>query len=124
MDKTAYVAEAYRQLKNAKYYTNLDAPIYMDNKPKIINILENIYRKGYIDQKQLQYLAGPTTARRRIFYLLPKIHKSKTLWPQYNMPEGRPIVSDVSSESYRISEYIDYFINPLACVHSSYIKNT
>jgi len=39
------------------------------------------------------------------------------------MPPGRPIVSDVSSETYRISEYIDSFINPLSIKHNSYIKN-
>jgi hypothetical protein len=124
MDKNAYVAEAHRQLNNTKYYTKLDEPVYMQNKPKIRNILIEMYRKGYINEKQLQYLSGPTTARKRIFYLLPQIYKSRTLWPQYNMPEGRPIVSDVNSESYRISEYIDYFINPLSCLHPSYIKNT
>ena len=124
MDKSAYITEANRQLSNTKYYTKLDVPIYMQNKPKIRNILIEIYKKGFIDKKQLEYLAGPVTVRKRIFYLLPKIHKSRTVWPQHNMPEGRPIVSDVNSESYRVSEYIDHFINPLSCLHPSYIKNT
>jgi len=40
------------------------------------------------------------------------------------MPEGRPIVSDVESETYRLSECIDHFINPLASKHETYIKNS
>ena len=40
------------------------------------------------------------------------------------MPEGRPIVSDCGSESYRVSQYIDSFIRPISIRHSSYIKDT
>ena len=39
------------------------------------------------------------------------------------MPPGRPIVSDCSSESYRVSEYIDSFLQPIATKHPSYIKD-
>lgn len=124
MDREAYINEAHRQLDNKKYYAPLDEPVYLQNKPKIRNVLIEMYRKNFIDAKQFKYLSGPETCRKRIFYLLPKIHKSRDLWPNINMPEGRPIVSDVDSESYRISEYIDYFINPLSCTHPSYLKNT
>lgn len=40
------------------------------------------------------------------------------------MPEGRPIVSDTNSETYRISEYIDSFIKPLSTNNPAYIKNS
>ena len=40
------------------------------------------------------------------------------------MPPGRPIVSDCESESYRVSEYIDSFLGPLATKRPSYIKAT
>jgi len=40
------------------------------------------------------------------------------------MPEGRPIVSDYSSESYHISEYIESFLTPLSVLHPAYLKNT
>jgi hypothetical protein len=124
MNREAYVAEAYRQLNNRKYYALLDEPIYILTKPKIRNILIEMHKKQFIDAKQFKYLSGPDVCRKRIFYLLPKIHKPRESWPQINMPEGRPIVSDVNSESYRISEYIDFFINPLSCLHPSYLKNT
>ena len=124
MDRHQYIFEAMRQLNNAQYYRKLDAPIFTDNIPKIQAILNSMERQYYIDADQNEYLSGPTQPRNRIFYLLPKIHKNKTSWTNENMPEGRPIVSDVNSESYRISEFIDYHINKLATMHPSYLKNT
>ncbi len=59
------------------------------------------------------------------FYLLPKIHKKPESWTvPFKIPAGRPIVSDCGSESYRVAEYIDYFLNPLSHTHSSYVKDT
>lgn len=125
MDKTAYITEAYRQLNNNKYYKKLETPIFTDNINKINAILDRILDKGIINPKQYDYLAATMDARPRVFYLLPKIHKDAETWPQRQiMPEGRPIVSDCGSESYRVSEYIDYFLTPLSTQHPSYLKDT
>lgn len=126
LDRCAYITEAYRQLNNTKYYRKLNEPIYPDNIAKINSILERICDKGFLNRKQLKYLSADLESTRpRIFYLLPKIHKKADSWPQPGrMPEGRPIVSDCSSESYRVSEYIDSFISPLACRHPAYLKDT
>jgi hypothetical protein len=125
MDKTAYVAEAHRQLKNAKYYRKLDRPTYTNNVKPINDILEEMAALQVISDKQLTFLRANDSDRQRIFYLLPKIHKPRDKWPQANrMPEGRPIVSDCGSESYRVSQYIDSFIRPISIKHPSYIKDT
>lgn len=125
MNKENYILEAERQLNDSKYYVKLNKPIYLNNIPVINTILGNMLRDKYISKEQLKYLSGPDKINNRTFYLLPKIHKNPTAWLQPNrMPPGRPIVSDVGSETYRISEYIDSFINPLANKHPSFIKNT
>lgn len=125
MDKTAYVAEAHRQLNNAKYYRKLDRPTYTNNVKPINDILEELAASQVISDKQLKFLRANDSDRQRIFYLLPKIHKPRDKWPQANrMPEGRPIVSDCESESYRVSQYIDSFIRPISIKHPSYIKDT
>lgn len=125
MNRSAYIAEAHRQLDNTTYYQKLDGPIFQYNIPKINEILEDMTSQHFISSKQLAYLRARTTDRPRTFYLLPKIHKPRHKWPQPNvMPEGRPIVSDCGSESYRISEYIDSFIRPISTRHMSYIKDT
>ena len=46
-------------------------------------------------------------------------------WPVKNArPPGRPIVSDVSSDSYRYSELLDDVLKPLANIHPTFIKDT
>lgn len=124
MDRENYLKEAYRQLNNNKYYLKLPTPIYHENVRKIKTILQDMLNEKFISNDQFNYLTGPKDYKARSFYLLPKIHKKHEKWPWPNMPEGRPIVSDVDSETYRISSYIDYFINKLAIGHPSYVKNS
>ena len=126
MDKEAYINEANRQLQNTKYYKKLDEPIYPHNAIKINTILDALFHNRKIQKKEYDYLrADSETARPRLFYLLPKIHKNRDAWPQLNrMPEGRPIVSDCSSESYHVSEYIDKFLTPISVLHPAYLKDT
>lgn len=125
MDKNNYIFEANRQLNDTKYYRELEEPLFHDNIPKIKKILTQLKKDNFINQKQLEFLSGPPVPRHRKFYLLPKIHKDKNKWTiPDRMPEGRPIVSDVESESYRVSQYIDSFVSPLSTRHNTYLKNT
>lgn len=125
MDVENYKAEAYRQLLDTNYYMKLNGPIFQLNIPKIRHILDSMKTDGFITTEQLKFLSGPEEPRPRLFYLLPKIHKDINKWTIPNkMPEGRPIVSDVNSESYRVSQYIESFLTPLSVLHPSYIKNS
>lgn len=125
MNKTNYIQEAYRQLYNVNYYQRLAAPIFPDNSRRINAILAEMHNLNFITDKQLVYLSSHDDARVRKFYLLPKIHKEKEKWPQPGkMPEGRPIVSDTGSESYAVSQYIDYFLKPISKLHPSYLRDT
>jgi hypothetical protein len=124
MNKLSYLREAYRQLNDTHYYCRLDRPIYKENITNINNILTAVYSKGLINRKQFNYLQARESDRPRTFYLLPKVHKSRAKWPQEDMPEGRPIVSDVGSESYRVSEFINSIIRPLSMTHEAYIKDS
>jgi len=124
MDRAHYINEACRQLNNTKYYKKIDKLLTTETAKEVANILEDMYMEGNINKKQLKYLTGPARFRPRIFYLLPKVHKPKQKWPHPNMPEGRPIVSDIDSESHRVSELIEHYLNPLSVKHASYIKNS
>ena len=58
-------------------------------------------------------------------YLLPKIHKDPASWTiPYEIPTGRPIISDCGSETYGTAEFIEYHLNPLSIRHKSYIKDS
>lgn len=124
MHKWAYAAEARRQLNNQKYYRKLTRPL--GDKLTLINAeLMDMMQHGYISESQRRHLEARPTDRDRVFYLLPKIHKPREKWPQQDvMPEGRPIVSDTGSESYRVAAWINHFLRPISMRHSSYIKDT
>jgi hypothetical protein len=125
MNKADYVHEAIRQLDNVRHYKKIEEPIYPQTAIKYRKILETLESKGSISTKQMYYLAPKENPRPRRFYLLPKIHKDMSKWTIKNrMPPGRPIVSDCSSESYRIAEYLDKILQPLSNKHASYVKDT
>lgn len=124
MNKSSYMSEAYRQLNNENYYKKLDGPLFPDNVAKINNVLKSMIEDGFINSKQFKFLQASDSDRSRTFYLLPKIHKPLDRWPQTDMPEGRPIVSDCGSESYRVSQFIDSHVRPISFMHFSYIKDT
>lgn len=124
MDKVSYCSEAHRQLYNAKYYTRIERPLANDTVLAINAILSDLLDSHFISVKQFRYLQADVPSSTRAFYLLPKVHKPFHKWPSPNMPEGRPIVSDIHSETFHICEFIDFFLKPLATKHQSYVKDT
>ena len=125
MDRHQYLLEGERQLSNPDHYRQLEEPIYKQTAIKAKEIIQKLRRKRHINAKQETYLLGQDTPRPRVFYLLPKIHKSPETWTvPYQVPPGRPIVSDCSSETYHTAEYIEHFLQPLSTRHPSYIKDT
>lgn len=126
LNRSAYEAEAIRQLTNTKHYLELPAALYPENTKRITQFIHQLYRSKFITSKQRDWFQpDPDTVRARKFYLLPKIHKSRTLWyDSQHTPPGRPIVSDVDSENYKISSLVDYYLAPFATSHPSYIKDT
>ena len=125
LDRNDYIWEIDRQLANSKHYRKLDQPIYHNTSKQITKIIHRLANNKKISKKQVQYLTPAENPRPRHIYTLPKIHKSPESWSiPFQIPPGRPIISDVGSESYRISEYIDSFLAPLAAKHSSYLRDT
>lgn len=125
MDRQHYIDEALSQLSNTKFYQKIDAPIFQNTYEEVEQILYELGCKKYLTPSQIKYLKPKEGARPRTFYILPKIHKQINKWPIENCrPPGRPIVSDIDSDSYRYSELIDDFLRPFADIHPSYIKDT
>ena len=125
MNKIKYCQEVYRQLNNEIYYKKLEAPIYKETIPMVKKILDKLEQGKIINKKQNMYLRGNVEPRERIFYILPKIHKDPSKWTvPFEIPPGRPIVSDCDSETYYTAEFIDYYLTPISMRHASYIKDT
>ena len=104
MDKSWYIDECNRQLNDAKFYRQLDGDITDTIQQRVTVYIERMFNDGYIDEKTKKYLVQTNVTPGR-FYILPKIHK--TGYP------GRSIVSSNSHPTERISQFVDYYINPL-----------
>ena len=125
MDREDYIFEAEKQLSVTKHYRQIEEPQFPKNCEIFNQILDEMKLKKLISKKELEFLRAKRNSRERIFYLLPKIHKESHKWTiPDKIPPGRPIVSDVESESYAISKFIDYHLAPFATTHPSYVKNT
>lgn len=125
LSREQYILEVERQLNDTVYYKKLEKPIYMETIPMVIDILDTLKKKKIINHKQRQYLIGNVQPRERRFYILPKIHKDPTKWTvPFEVPPGRPIVSDCQSETYYTAEYLDWFLTPLSVRHPAYVRDT
>lgn len=125
LSRDQYIEEAKRQLSNKNYYKKLNNPIYLKTVPLIKTILIKLYKHKFINKKQMLYLQGDGEPRPRRFYILPKIHKQPENWTvPFEIPPGRPIISDCDSETYYTAEYIDKFLTPLSTKHPSYVRDT
>ena len=124
MNRESYTNEVYRQLNDEKYYKKISEPIFKETAIKINDILYDLHVRHFITEKQYTYLKAPAEPRPRVLYALPKIHKNLEKWTTRDMPPGRPIISDCSSESYATAEYIEHFLKPLANKHDAFLKDT
>ena len=79
--------------------------------------LDPLVHKGYLSLANRKYLVV-SKPRLGKFYLLPKIHKRLE-----NVP-GRPVISNCGTATERISEFLDFHIQPLVCNVPSVIKDT
>lgn len=117
MNTCDYIHEALRQLADTDFYQSLDRDRTLDLSDRIATVLNNMRTDKEIDKKCFEYLI-PSKPRPGRFYLLPKIHKGKL------PPPGRPIISAIGSPSEKISEFVDFFLQPLLCSIPSYVKDT
>ena len=124
-NRTDYFHEAYRQLGDASFYQKIPSSFTVDNYDNMSCILKDMLNSGQINKQQFNYLLCPThTIKERKFYLMPKIHKPISKWTDGKIPPGRPIVSDVGSESYYTAQLISELLSPEPPTLNTYIKNS
>ena len=84
---------------------------------KVKELIKALYHCNYIDEMTEKWLyITPNRPRIPVFYTLTKIPKPN--------PVGRPIISGCDNPSERISSFVDYFLQPIAKVQESYLKDT
>ena len=116
-NKSDYIREGLRQLNDDKFYIEVPQDLTNKHNSDVHTIVDKLKTNNEISQKCADYLCiqQPRTPQ---LYLLPKIHKNQTPVP------GRPIVSANSSPTERISQFVDYFLQPLVSTTKSYVKDT
>ena len=117
MDTEKYKAECYRQLNDPKFCKRLPKGITHQVEDRIRIRLKRLLIDDEIKEDTYNYIV-PHRSRPARFYILPKIHKNK------DNPPGRPIVSASYYLTERISEFVDYQLNPLVPKLPSCIKDT
>ena len=94
--RDVWLDECNRQLNDAKFYRQLDGNITDTIQQRVTVYIERMFNDSYIDEKTKK---------------VPSTNK-------------RPIVSSNSHPTERISQFVDYHINPLVSTLDSHIKDT
>lgn len=123
LNRLDYVEEGLRQLSDCSFYKPLSKPVHTFAAQRVRIILKSLFKKHFLTNREYEYFLPSVNYKCRYFYMLPKIHKSFTVWNNY-IPPGRPVVSDVNTETSKICSYIDYFLQPLMLHIPSYLKDT
>ena len=116
-DRDKYITEGLRQLSDNNFYIETDTDLTSQHYREVVTVLDDMHSHQEIDISCYKYLTY-TPIRTAQFYMLPKIHKDKA------NPPGRPIVSGNGCPTERISQFVDFFLQPGVKDIRSYIKDT
>ena len=117
MNTTDYINEGFRQLSDSKFYIETDTDMTHEHALDINGFIQQLLDDGEIDENCSNYL-HIDKERTSLFYMLPKIHKRLT------NPPGRPIVSGNGCPTEKISQLVDFFLQPTIPFLPSYIRDT
>ena len=101
MDLCDYQNKIENMLSDTQTYTTINQDKTLQTKEKADNAIYNLYKKGYLTKKQLNYFTN-FEPKCPIFYGIPKIHKP-------NVPL-RPIVSQINGPTSKLNELVDFYL--------------
>ena len=115
-NRADYVKAALEHLNDPTTYKLLDGDPTSCICSSIDYLLQNFLNKGLLDKNSITFCSPPKKARPARLYMLKKLHKN---------PTGiRPIVSSCESPTENISQFLDFWLQPLMKALPSYLKNT
>ena len=112
-----YCEEAYRQLAEREVYERIEGDPTRNLSKSIDGRLQILKNEGIISGENYRYSKGKESKLDR-FYLLPKIHKRME-----NVP-GRPVVSNCGTATERLSEFVNFHLQPIIKILPHLIKDT
>lgn len=119
IDREQYIKEGKRQLNSCAHYIQIEDDVTNNVSKLVHDTLIQLWRKGEINDKTLEYLSpiGDKKTKTAELYLLNKIHSDPPT-------KARPIISANNCPVERISEYVDFFLQPFVIKQHTYIKDT
>ena len=121
MNRQDYIAEVERQLRDKKYYTELNENLCERFKQEIQTKISTIQDSEWLNN--ISDINIPSKNQIPQFYILPKIHKTHDPTLPLGYP-GRPIVSACGSLTENISTFLDKALKTHMESLPSYIKGT
>ena len=121
-DREDYLQEASKQLQDTNIYedVNFNENILTGLVERSNKIFSCLCSGKLIYEKELKYFTYSFKKATNLgkLYFLPKIHKRLSSVP------GRPVISNCSTPTEKISEYLDHILKPVMQESWSYIKNS
>ncbi|KAJ8030592.1 Neutral cholesterol ester hydrolase 1 [Holothuria leucospilota] len=119
-DRSDYIETASEELSNKNVYLESERDLTRDTQGHVREVVQSMLAAGEIDEKVAKYLTPSDTKTSR-FYTLPKTHKAADAEGRL---KTRPVISGSGSPIERLSEFVDFFINPAMQNLDSYIRDT
>ena len=114
--KADYIRDGLEHLNDPRTYKKLEGDPTKSICCGINQLLYKFYNEGTLNKSMVEFCSPPKKARLARLYFLKKIHKS---------PMGvRPIVSSCESPTENISQFIDYWLQPIMKALPSFLKDT
>ena len=119
VDREQYITEGNRQLNSCAHYMHIENDI-TDNISEVVHqTLRELLAKGEISKMNFKYLSPleHKNIKTAELYLLIKIHSDPPT-------KARPIISANGCPVERLSEFVDFFLQPFVVEQHTYIKDT
>ena len=118
LDRADYEKAISGMLQDKNFYKEVKEDLNPKFQEVIQKYISKMKEEGYLNEREAEYLKNEDCQTPR-FYGLPKIHKIFD-----HIPSFRPIVSGCGSCCERISNFVDFFLQPLTHKLDSYVKDT
>ena len=115
-NRADYIKTALEQLNDPITYRLLDGNPTSCICANIVFLLQDFLKKGLLNKETVAYCSPPKIPRSARLYMLKKLHEN---------PMGlRPIVSSCESPTENISQYVDFWLQPIMKAIPSFLKDT
>ncbi|KAJ8040008.1 hypothetical protein HOLleu_14189 [Holothuria leucospilota] len=117
---SSYIHTAMLDLNNNNVYQKNDYDKTPETVEKVTLVVTKMLSDGDIDEKTADYLV-PSDVKTSRYYTLPKTHKDTDVNGHL---KTRPVISGCGSPIERLSEFVDFYINPEIKKLDSFVKDS